>query len=92
MAGSVLCSIDFEFEGIWPISAVIALGGASSPNFTAGASAPDILVEDAIEALRGLGPVELTTLPGVAKDMSFKLPAELNEGNPARPDRRMAPI
>lgn len=46
---------------------------------TAGASAPEILVEGVLEALRSLGPVELTTLPGVAEDIEFKLPAELNE-------------
>jgi len=31
--------------------------------------------------LRSLGPVELTTLPGVAEDIEFKLPAELNGVN-----------
>ncbi len=46
---------------------------------TAGASAPDILVDDVLEALCSLGPVHLTTLPGVAEDIEFKLPAELNE-------------
>jgi 4-hydroxy-3-methylbut-2-en-1-yl diphosphate reductase len=45
---------------------------------TAGASAPEILVERVIDALRSLGPVELTTLPGLAEDIEFKLPAELN--------------
>ncbi|HUI20499.1 MAG TPA: 4-hydroxy-3-methylbut-2-enyl diphosphate reductase [Methylocella sp.] len=44
---------------------------------TAGASAPEILVEGVLNALRGLGPVELTTLPGVAEDIEFKLPPEL---------------
>ena len=46
---------------------------------TAGASAPEILVEDVIDALCSLGPVELTTLPGVKEDIEFKLPAELND-------------
>ena len=45
---------------------------------TAGASAPEILVEGVIDALRSLGPVELTTLPGLAEHIEFKLPAELN--------------
>jgi 4-hydroxy-3-methylbut-2-en-1-yl diphosphate reductase len=44
---------------------------------TAGASAPEILVEGVLEALRSLGPVELITLPGIAEDIEFKLPAEL---------------
>jgi len=45
---------------------------------TAGAPAPEILVDDVIEASSALGPVELTTLPGVAENVEFKLPAELN--------------
>jgi 4-hydroxy-3-methylbut-2-enyl diphosphate reductase len=45
---------------------------------TAGASAPEILVENVIEALRGLGPVEVSTLPGVEENIEFKLPAELD--------------
>jgi 4-hydroxy-3-methylbut-2-enyl diphosphate reductase len=44
---------------------------------TAGASAPEILVEGVLQALRGLGPVELITLPGITEDIEFKLPAEL---------------
>jgi len=55
------------------------LGKAKIVGLTAGASAPEILVEGVLEALRSLGPVELTTLPGVAEDIEFKLPAELNE-------------
>ncbi|MEJ0092171.1 MAG: 4-hydroxy-3-methylbut-2-enyl diphosphate reductase [Methylocella sp.] len=44
---------------------------------TAGASAPEVLVEDVIDALRGLGPVEVSTLPGIEENIEFKLPAEL---------------
>ena len=55
------------------------LRGANIVGLTAGASAPEILVEGVLDALRRLGPVELTTLPGVAEDIEFKLPAELNE-------------
>lgn len=55
------------------------LRGAKTIGLTAGASAPEILVEDVIEALCSLGPVELTTLPGVREDIEFKLPAELND-------------
>jgi hypothetical protein len=43
-----------------------------------GAPAPAILVEDVIEASSALGPVELTTLPGVGENVEFKLPAERN--------------
>ena len=44
---------------------------------TAGASAPEVLVADVIEALRRLRPVELSTLPGIEETISFRLPAEL---------------
>ena len=45
---------------------------------TAGASAPEVLVDGVLDALRRLGPVELTILPGIAEDIEFKLPPELN--------------
>jgi len=44
---------------------------------TAGASAPEILVEDVVAALRRLGPVEVTTLPGREETIEFRLPPEL---------------
>jgi 4-hydroxy-3-methylbut-2-enyl diphosphate reductase len=44
---------------------------------TAGASAPEVLVEDVIDALRRLGPVEVSTLPGREENIEFRLPAEL---------------
>ena len=49
---------------------------------TAGASAPEVLVEDVIEALRRIGPVEVSTLPGREENIEFRLPAELTEGLP----------
>lgn len=50
---------------------------AQAVGITAGASAPEILVEDVIEALRRLGPVEISTLPGREEKIQFRLPAEL---------------
>ncbi len=54
-----------------------ALRDAKIVGLTAGASAPEILVEEVIEALRGLGPLELSMLPGVEENIEFKLPPEL---------------
>ncbi len=51
--------------------------GAETVGLTAGASAPEILVHEVIEALRSLGPIELTMLPGVEEDIEFRLPPEL---------------
>ena len=51
--------------------------GADVVGVTAGASAPEVLVEDVIDALRRLRPVELSTLPGIEETISFRLPAEL---------------
>ncbi len=44
---------------------------------TAGASAPEAMVQDVIESLRSLGPVEVTNLPGVQENVEFRLPVEL---------------
>ncbi|MCI0735871.1 MAG: 4-hydroxy-3-methylbut-2-enyl diphosphate reductase [Beijerinckiaceae bacterium] len=54
-----------------------ALRGVNTIGLTAGASAPEILVEEVLEALSALGPVDLVTMPGVAESIEFKLPAEL---------------
>jgi 4-hydroxy-3-methylbut-2-enyl diphosphate reductase len=53
------------------------LEGARVVGVTAGASAPEVLVDDVIRALRENGPIEVTTLPGIEETISFRLPAEL---------------
>ena len=53
------------------------LEGAGSVGITAGASAPDELVQDLIARLRELGEVELVKLPGVTENVRFRMPAEL---------------
>ena len=50
---------------------------------TAGASAPEVSVDDVITALRRLGPVEVSVLPGVEEKVEFRLPAELLHARPA---------
>jgi 4-hydroxy-3-methylbut-2-enyl diphosphate reductase len=61
---------------------------ARAVGITAGASAPDVLVEDVIDALRRLRPVDVSTLPGREENISFRLPAALAESgsNPASVD------
>jgi len=50
---------------------------------TAGASAPEELVDDVVAALRRLGPIEVSTLPGIEENVEFRLPAELLRASPA---------
>ncbi|RQR61960.1 4-hydroxy-3-methylbut-2-enyl diphosphate reductase [Burkholderia sp. Bp9125] len=50
---------------------------ATTVGLTAGASAPEEMVEDVISALRALGPVEVTTMAGREEKVEFKLPAKL---------------
>jgi 4-hydroxy-3-methylbut-2-enyl diphosphate reductase len=44
---------------------------------TAGASAPEELVQDVVAALRSTGPIELSILPGITENVEFRLPVEL---------------
>ncbi len=53
------------------------LQGAHAVGITAGASAPEAQVQDVIAALRRLGPVEVSTLPGIQEKVEFRLPAQL---------------
>jgi 4-hydroxy-3-methylbut-2-en-1-yl diphosphate reductase len=47
---------------------------------TAGASAPEVLVDDVIEALRRLVPVTVSVRPGREENIELRLPAELAAG------------
>ena len=51
--------------------------GIESVGLTAGASAPEMLVQGVLDGLRRIAAVELSTLAGVAEDVRFKLPAEV---------------
>jgi 4-hydroxy-3-methylbut-2-enyl diphosphate reductase len=53
------------------------LDGAKVIGLTAGASAPEVLVDDVIDRLRRLGPVEVSIMDGRQERIEFKLPAEL---------------
>ena len=71
-----------ELDAAW-------LAGASTIGLTAGASAPEELVFDVIEALRRHGPVEVEEMDGVRETMEFRLPKELRESDATllAPDR-----
>jgi 4-hydroxy-3-methylbut-2-enyl diphosphate reductase len=78
-----LCEIGRE-EGV--PSYLIADGSELDPawvegkdriGLTAGASAPEELVENVIDALRRLGEVDVSTMDGTREKIEFRLPAEL---------------
>jgi 4-hydroxy-3-methylbut-2-enyl diphosphate reductase len=58
--------------------------GAQAVGITAGASAPEEMVDHVIDALRALGPVEVSTMAGREEKVEFKLPAKLMEPADAR--------
>jgi len=51
--------------------------GVASVGVTAGASAPELLVQGVLDGLRQFGPVEVSTMAGVAEDVQFRIPAQL---------------
>ncbi len=51
--------------------------GVSSVGVTAGASAPEMLVQGVLDGLRAFDEIEVTTLDGVAEDVRFRFPAEV---------------
>ncbi|MCK5165719.1 MAG: 4-hydroxy-3-methylbut-2-enyl diphosphate reductase, partial [Rhodospirillaceae bacterium] len=55
------------------------IDGISSIGITAGASAPEILVEGVIDRLKQMGEVSIETLLGIKEDMHFNLPKELKD-------------
>jgi 4-hydroxy-3-methylbut-2-enyl diphosphate reductase len=59
------------------------LRDARTVGITAGASAPEVLVDDVIEALRRIGPVSVSLLPGREENIEFRLPVELTRVSPA---------
>ncbi|MES2889881.1 MAG: 4-hydroxy-3-methylbut-2-enyl diphosphate reductase, partial [Pseudomonadota bacterium] len=53
--------------------------GRPRVGLTAGASAPDILVQQVIERLRALGALSVRKLPGVEETVRFPLPMGLGD-------------
>ncbi len=51
--------------------------GIGRVGLTAGASAPEMLVQGVLAGLRRLGEINVSTLAGVAEDVKFKFPAEV---------------
>jgi 4-hydroxy-3-methylbut-2-enyl diphosphate reductase len=73
---SYLIADGSELDAAWVRNAAVV-------GITAGASAPEKLVDDVVAALRRLGPIEVSTLPGIEENVEFRLPAELLRASPA---------
>jgi 4-hydroxy-3-methylbut-2-enyl diphosphate reductase len=64
--------------------------GVQTVGITAGASAPETLVEDVIDALAALEPVDISTMAGRVENIEFRLPeslsdSKLNDSKPSGP-------
>ncbi|MFZ2007597.1 MAG: 4-hydroxy-3-methylbut-2-enyl diphosphate reductase [Stellaceae bacterium] len=55
------------------------LDGVSSVGITAGASAPEVLVEELVERLRQMDEIEIERLSGVTENVRFRMPTRLAE-------------
>jgi 4-hydroxy-3-methylbut-2-enyl diphosphate reductase len=64
------------------------LQGKRRVGVTAGASAPEVLVERLVERLRALGARSVRTLDGVAESVTFPLPKGLHAPAPVREETR----
>ncbi|MBU6396652.1 MAG: 4-hydroxy-3-methylbut-2-enyl diphosphate reductase [Rhodospirillales bacterium] len=53
--------------------------GVTRVGLTAGASAPEVLVQGVIDGMKRFGQVEIELLAGTPEDVKFKLPAEVAE-------------
>jgi len=67
---SYLIADGSELEADWVRDAKVV-------GITAGASAPEELVDDVVAALGRIGPIEVSALPGIEEKVEFRLPAEL---------------
>jgi 4-hydroxy-3-methylbut-2-en-1-yl diphosphate reductase len=53
------------------------LAGKEAVGLTAGASTPDVLVDDVLAALRRFAPIEVSTMAGIEEKVRFRLPSEV---------------
>ncbi len=60
--------------------------GVGAVGVTAGASAPETLVQGVLDGLRRFGDIEVATLAGVAEDVRFRFPPELAPPELAPPE------
>jgi len=67
---SYLIDSGAELDSAW-------LEGVQAVGLTAGASAPEELVEDVIAALERIAPVKLEVMSGIVEDVKFRLPNQL---------------
>jgi len=70
LRGGEKVSVGGEVDPAW-------IRGVEAVGLTAGASAPEVLVEDVIAALARIRPVAVSILPGLEETISFRLPTEL---------------
>jgi len=73
---SYLLADGTELDPAWVRDATVV-------GITAGASAPEAMVEHVIDALRKLVEVEVSTMDGREEHVEFRLPPELSEDLPA---------
>lgn len=58
------------------------LHGARTVGVTAGASAPEVLVQEVVSALKALGATRVKELDGITENVTFPLPKTLGKGSP----------
>jgi len=64
--------------------------GQARIGITAGASAPERMVEDVIDALRRIDTVEVTLMDGIEETIQFRLPSELIKTEPVAAQHAVA--
>jgi 4-hydroxy-3-methylbut-2-enyl diphosphate reductase len=67
---SYLIADGSELDAAW-------VRGAPVVGITAGASAPETLVDGVVNVLRALGATRVSVLPGIEEKVEFRLPAKL---------------